>query len=183
MFIILIVLLTTMFIALPDFRQNWLLSYRWIEKEFDRDIFGKIVAGFDASFAAPVMTIFSSIKNQLVNNQQTSEQTQQERFNGFIENFVGVFNTDWNNDTELHQLVYSFGWIAPNLFGISFHNLPSDKELSDLKRRCQYYGTFEGWSFFLEYLFYGTLMMAAVGVCPSSLLTKFKRMRMHELLS
>lgn len=147
MFIILIVLLTTMFIALPDFRQNWLLSYRWIEKEFDRDIFGKIVAGFDASFAAPVMTIFSSIKNQLVNNQQTSEQTQQERFNGFIENFVGVFNTDWNNDTELHQLVYSFGWIAPNLFGISFHNLPSDKELSDLKRRCQYYGTFEGWSF------------------------------------
>mgnify|MGYP003082689043 CR=1 FL=1 len=147
MFIILIVLLTTMFISLLDFRQNWLLSYRWIEKEFGHDILGKITAGFCATFAAPVITIFSSIKNQLVNTQQTSEQTTQERFNGFVENFVGIFNTDWNNDTELNQLVYSFGWIAPNLFGISFHKLPSDKEFSDLKRRCQYYGAFEGWRF------------------------------------
>ena len=55
----------TMFLTFPDFRRNWILSYRWIEQESGDDILGKTFACLAATFVAPVMTILSSIKNQL----------------------------------------------------------------------------------------------------------------------
>lgn len=146
MFIILIVLLTTMFIALPDFRQNWLLSYRWIEKEFGRDIFGKIVAGFSASFAAPVMTIFSSIKNQLVNTQQTSELTPQERYNSFINWFNSVLSTDWNSDKDLRNILAGWNWFNNRLV-LHFNYRLKDKEVYELKERLKSYNMNFGWTF------------------------------------
>lgn len=146
MFIILIVLLTTMLVALPDFRQNWLLSYRWIEKEFGHDILGKITAGFGATFTAPVMTIFSSIKNQLVNTQQTSELTPQERYNSFINWFNSVLSTDWNSDEDLRNILAGWNWFNNRLV-LHFNYRLKDKEVYELKERLKSYNMNFGWTF------------------------------------
>ena len=80
MFVFSTVLLITMLIALPDFRRNWILSYRWIEQESGDDILGKTFACLAATFVAPVMTILSSIKNQLGKTPSPTEPTPQVRY-------------------------------------------------------------------------------------------------------
>ncbi|HEM6154903.1 TPA: hypothetical protein U2C19_001503 [Streptococcus suis] len=146
MVIILIILLVIMFLALPDFRRNWLLSYQWIEQESGRDILGKIVAGFGATFAAPVMTIFSSIKNQLVEKQQTSESTQQERYNSFVNWFDSVLSRDWKSDEGLRNILAGWSWFNDGLV-LHFNYRLKDKEFYELKDRLKSYNMNFGWSF------------------------------------
>lgn len=79
MIIMLFIFLLIMFIAFPEFRHNWLLSYRWIEKqEAGGDIIWKILAGLGASFVAPLITIFISIKNQFNGTTIATQSTQSE---------------------------------------------------------------------------------------------------------
>lgn len=143
-----------MFLVFPDFRQNWLLSYRWIEKqESDDSIIWKVLAGLGATFVAPVITIFNSIKNQLVNrsnelgaSEQPMEPTPQERYNIFTKWFDDVLRADWNADKELENLVYGRNWFNGNLV-VHFHNRPNPKKLKELEERFKSYGTSSGWMF------------------------------------
>lgn len=153
MVMILIILLIIMFLVFPDFRQNWLLSYRWIEKqESDDSIIWKVLAGLGATFVAPVITIFNSIKNQLVNrsnelgaSEQPMEPTPQERYNTFTKWFDYALIADWNADKELKNLVYGRTWFNGNLV-VHFHNRPNPKKLKELEERFKSYGTSSGWT-------------------------------------
>lgn len=146
MVMILISLFLIMFLALPDFRQNWLLSYKWIEKQSGRDTFGRVVAGVGATFTAPVMTILGSIKNQLDKTQQSVEKTPQERYKEFAQWFDTVFVADWHTDDSLKNLVIGRNWFDDSLV-VHFHNRPNHRELNELSDRFKSYGTREGWEF------------------------------------
>ena len=148
----LFIFLLIMFIAFPEFRHNWLLSYRWIEKqEAGGDIIWKILAGLGASFVAPLITIFISIKNQFngttIATQSTqSEPSPQDRYNTFAAWFDSILTADWENDERLKEFISGRNWIKNHLV-VHFHNRPKHQELSELKERFKSYGLMAGWEF------------------------------------
>ena len=152
MIIMLFIFLLIMFIAFPEFRHNWLLSYRWIEKqEAGGDIIWKILAGLGASFVAPLITIFISIKNQFngttIATQSTqSEPSPQDRYNAFAAWFDSILTADWENDERLKEFISGRNWINNHLI-VHFHNRPKHQELSELKERFKSYGLMAGWEF------------------------------------
>lgn len=148
---ILFFLLVIMLFAFPEFRRNWLLSYRWIEQESDSDILGKMVAVLAATFIAPVMTIFNSIKKQLNNTTTVTQSTQsepspQDRYNTFAAWFDSILIADWENDERLKEFISGRNWIDNHLI-VHFHNRPKHQELSELKERFKSYGLMAGWEF------------------------------------
>ena len=149
---ILFFLLVIMLFAFPEFRRNWLLSYRWIEKqEAGGDIIWKILASFGATFVAPVITIFISIQNQFngttIETQSTqSEPSPQDRYNTFATWFDSVFLADLNTDESLKTVVCGRNWFNGSLV-IHFHSRPKPNELNELRERFKSYGTVSGWEF------------------------------------
>lgn len=149
---ILFFLLVIMLFAFPEFRRNWLLSYRWIEKqEAGGDIVWKILAGLGASFVAPLITIFISIKNQFsgttIATQSTqSEPSPQDRYNTFAAWFDSILIADWETDERLKDFVCDKSWLNGYLI-VHFHNRPKLQELNELKERFKSYGMKAGWEF------------------------------------
>lgn len=186
----LITLLIIMFIAFPNFRANWLKTFNWFVQEgkLNDDLFGHIlivfIASIVASIVAPVITLYGSIKNQLVGG-GVQQVTPQERWNGYATRFCGVFNADWHSDEELKELVFGFGWIAPDFFGISFNKMPSEKELAALKRRCEYYGESNAFRFSgfgkLQLFDFGTSSRWVVPILVTDLLQENEHARLAEL--
>lgn len=146
MFVFSTVLLITMLIAFPDFRRNWILSYRWIEQESGDDILGKTFACLAATFVAPVMTILSSIKNQLGKTPSPTEPTPQVRYKSFVKWFNSVLSTDWNSDEELRNILAGWSWINNGLV-LHFKYRLKDKEFYELKERLKSYNMNFGWTF------------------------------------
>ncbi|TWT12313.1 ATP-binding protein [Streptococcus sp. sy004] len=135
-----------MFITFPDFRKNWISSYQWIEKELGNDLLGKVVASLAATTIAPVLTIISSIQNQLVNKQEVSEPTSQERYDSFVNWFNAVLSVDLNSDEDLKSILAGWNWFNNGLV-LHFKYRPKENELSDIAERLQSYNMNFGWAF------------------------------------
>ncbi|TWS94801.1 MULTISPECIES: hypothetical protein [unclassified Streptococcus] len=145
--IIIVIILLIMFITFPDFRKNWISSYQWIEKESGNDVLGKVVASLAATIIAPVMTIISSIKHQLVNNKQkVSEPTSQERYDSFVNWFNAVLSSDLNSDEDLKSILAGWNWFNNGLV-LHFKYRPKENELSDIAERLQSYNMNFGWAY------------------------------------
>lgn len=97
-------------------------------------------AGSWSLFMSFIFTLYEIIKSEVV---KTSENNQLDAY----QLFVSTFNADWSTDERLKQLVRGFGWVAPGMFGLSFNERPTERELADLQSRCQSYGLFEGLAF------------------------------------
>lgn len=142
-----------LFIALPEFRRSFVSVYQRIYAEIalDDDIWTKSiavgVAFIGASFAAPVMTIYSSIKNQMKSGavqKELPEPTPQERYIAFSQWFNNVLSSDWNTDESLKNVVAGWNWFNGQGLAIHFYQLPTKQVLFELNERFASYGLNNG---------------------------------------